>query len=70
MDHLMNDYIKQAYEKQLEYAIRSWELMPPLPQRIYTREEKIAMQVRHGKIRLGRVLSRIANKLGYYDDCC
>lgn len=70
MDHLLNDHIKKAYEQQLEYAVRAWELMPPIPQRVYTRKEKVEIQLRHKKMELGRVLSKVANKLGYYDDCC
>jgi len=70
VDHLLNDYIKKAYEQQLEYAVRAWELMPPIPQRTYTPKEKIEIQLSHKKIQLGRILSKVANKLGYYDDCC
>ena len=68
MDHLLNDHIKKAYEQQLEYAIRAWELTPPIPQRTYTRKEKFNRQIKHKKIQLGRVLSKLANRLGYYDD--
>lgn len=68
-DNLLPDYIKKAYEKELKFAIKAWELMPPIPQRPLTRKDKINIQIRRKKMRLGRALYRVANKLGYYDDC-
>lgn len=69
-DNLLPDYIKKAYEKELEFAIKAWELMPPIPQRSLTRKDKIKIQIKRKKMRLGSALYKIANKLGYYDDNC
>lgn len=64
----MHDYIARAYEKQCEIAQRAVELMPPYIPPVLTRKQKIEREIRYRKRLLGKLLYKISNGLGYYDD--
>lgn len=64
----MHDYIARAYEKQCEMAMRAVELMPPYVPPVLTPKQKIEREIRYRKRLLGKLLYKISNRLGYYDD--
>ena len=61
-------YLKEAYERQLEYAVRAWELMPPYVPPVLTRKQEIEREISYRKRLLGKLLYKISNRLGYYDE--
>jgi hypothetical protein len=64
----MHDYIARAYEKACEDAGRVAELMPPYVPPVLTRKQKVERKIAYRKRLLGKVLYKISNRLGYYDD--
>jgi hypothetical protein len=64
----MHDYIARAYEKQCEMAMRAVEFMPPYVPPVLTPKQKIEREIRYRKRLLGKLLYKISNRLGYYDD--
>lgn len=64
----MHDYIARAYEKACEDAGRVAELMPPYVPPVLTRKQKVEREISYRKRLLGKVLYKISNRLGYYDD--
>lgn len=66
----MHDYIARAYEKQCEMAMKAVEYMPPYVPPVLTREQKIKRELNYRKRMLGKLIYKLSNKLGYYDDDC
>lgn len=63
-----NDFIARAYEKACADAMRMVELMPPIVVAPPTRKQKIEREINWRKRQLGKLIYKLSNKLGYYDD--
>ena len=63
-----NDFIARAYEKACADAMRAVELMPPMVMKPLTRKQIIKYEIRYRKRMLGKLIYKLSNKLGYYDD--
>ena len=64
----MHDYIARAYEKACADAMVATQLMPPYVPPVLTRKQKIEREIRYRKRLLGKLLYKISNGLGYYDE--
>ena len=64
----MHDYIARAYEQECARAMRAVEYMPPYVPPVLTPQQKIKREIRYRKRMLGKLIYKVSNKLGYYDD--
>lgn len=63
-----NDFIARAYEQACADAMRAVEIMPRMEMVPLTRKQIIKHTIRYRKRQLGKLIYKISNKLGYYDD--
>lgn len=67
-DKEVPSFMKLAYEKQVEYALKYLELFPPAKLTPLTRKQKLKRKINSYKRKLGYKFLAIANGLGAYND--